>query len=106
MKYNTNKIILLFILLFDMMKTLPYLRRARFHVRKSCKYLYNALKEKSAVGLRKFLITGTSGIGKSRFLVYILIQVLREDVTVRGEAEKFCVWPLTAFAVFNAGKVY
>nr|CAG8607904.1 10953_t:CDS:2 [Entrophospora candida] len=52
-------------------------------VRKSYKFLYNELKRKSSKGgINKFLITGTSGIGKSCFLIYVLIQLLCEDATV------------------------
>jgi hypothetical protein len=51
-------------------------------MRKSYKYLYNQLKKKSACGLKKFLITNISNIRKSCFLIYILVQLLCEDVIV------------------------
>ena len=75
-------------------KDLAVLEKNVLYVRKSYKYLYNTLKENSAVGLRRFLITGTSGIGKSCFLIYILIQLLCEDVTVIFQPindEYFCI---------------
>ncbi|RGB25226.1 hypothetical protein C1646_747443 [Rhizophagus diaphanus] len=73
---------------------LAVLEKSVLYVRKSYKYLYNTLKENSAVGLRRFLITGTSGIGKSCFLIYILIQLLCEGVTVIFQPindEYFCI---------------
>lgn len=38
------------------------------------------MKKKSTCSLKRFLITGTSGIGKSCFLIYILMQLLCEGV--------------------------
>uniref|UniRef100_U9T1W8 Crinkler family protein n=1 Tax=Rhizophagus irregularis (strain DAOM 181602 / DAOM 197198 / MUCL 43194) TaxID=747089 RepID=U9T1W8_RHIID len=61
---------------------LAVLEKSVLYVRKSYKYLYNKLEKKSADGLKRFLITGTSGIGKSCFLIYVLIQLLCDDVTV------------------------
>src|SRR5947207_607657 len=48
-------------------------------------------KEKSSGngGLTKFLITGTSGIGKSCFLIYVLIQLLCENATVIFQSSKY-----------------
>lgn len=61
---------------------LAVIEKKVLYVRKSYKYLYDQLKKKSGCGLKKFLITGTSGIGKSCFLVYVLMQLLCEDVVV------------------------
>ncbi|CAB5193513.1 hypothetical protein RhiirA5_504506 [Rhizophagus irregularis] len=61
---------------------LAVIEKKVLYVRKSYKYLYDQLKKKSGYGLKKFLITGTSGIGKSCFLVYVLMQLLCEDVVV------------------------
>src|ERR1043165_5763085 len=56
-------------------------KRHILFIRKSYKLLYRKLMEKSNVGLTEFLITGTSGIGKSCFLIYILMQLLCEGFT-------------------------
>ncbi len=61
---------------------LAVIEKKVLYVRKSYKYLYDQLKKKSDCGLKKFLITGTSGIGKSCFLIYVLMQLLCEDVIV------------------------
>ncbi|PKY53291.1 hypothetical protein RhiirA4_425906 [Rhizophagus irregularis] len=63
-------------------ETLAVVERRLLFVRKIYKLLYSELKKKSKDGLTKFLITGTSGIGKSCFLIYILMQLLYEGSTI------------------------
>ncbi|RIA89464.1 hypothetical protein C1645_738602 [Glomus cerebriforme] len=70
---------------------LAVLEKSVLYVRK---YLYSQLKKKSDDGLSKFFITGTSGIGKSCFLIYVLIQLLCKDATVIFQPvndEYFCI---------------
>ncbi|CAI2187722.1 2422_t:CDS:2, partial [Funneliformis geosporum] len=73
---------------------LAVIEKKILYVRKSYKNLYDQLKKKSGCGLKKFLITGTSGIGKSCFLVYVLMQLLCEDVVVIFQ-------PLDACGTYN-----
>jgi hypothetical protein len=62
--------------------TIAVVERHILFIRKSYRLLYQELINKSKAGLKKFLITGTSGIGKSCFLIYLLMQLLCKDFTV------------------------
>ncbi|PKK58328.1 hypothetical protein RhiirC2_763480 [Rhizophagus irregularis] len=63
-------------------KDLPIVQQPKLYIREDYKALYQIVNKK---GLDpKFLINGTSGIGKSCFLLYLLIRILcsSDDVTV------------------------
>ncbi|CAI2198027.1 14007_t:CDS:2, partial [Funneliformis geosporum] len=89
---------------------LPVIEKKLLYVRKSYKYLYEQLKKKSDCSLYRLLITGKSGVRKSYFLIYVLMQLLCEGTL---EEILFCqkyVFPLvpeeTVINLFNkAGEV-
>ncbi|CAG8509416.1 13055_t:CDS:2 [Funneliformis mosseae] len=63
-------------------KDLPIIQQPKLYIREDYKALYQIVNKEELDP--KFLINGTSGIGKSYFLLYLLIQILcsSNDVTV------------------------
>ncbi|CAB4435540.1 unnamed protein product [Rhizophagus irregularis] len=63
-------------------KDLPVVQQPKLYIRQDYKALYQIINKKNLDP--KFLINGTSGIGKSCFLLYLLVRLLcsSDDVTI------------------------
>ncbi|CAJ0847754.1 1586_t:CDS:2 [Entrophospora sp. SA101] len=60
-------------------RSFPVINRPALYVREEYKDIYHLLINNSSTGsCHKFIVTGTSGVGKSCFLVYFLIRLLYE----------------------------
>ncbi|GES86557.1 hypothetical protein GLOIN_2v55951 [Rhizophagus clarus] len=62
---------------------LPVIERSSLYVRKAYVELYDLIAKYGSVKApnlkHKFLLTGTSGVGKSCFMIYLLIRIMREQ---------------------------
>ncbi|CAB4385786.1 unnamed protein product [Rhizophagus irregularis] len=90
-------------------KILAVIEKPTMYVRESFVDLYHILTNKTSKGSgHKFIITGTAGIGKSCFLIYMLIRLLCEpkNVTVIFQAyqsEDFYYFRCFGDVVFKRG---
>jgi len=70
---------------------LPVINRPALYVREEYKDIYHLLINNSLTGSHhKLVVTGTSGVGKSCFLIYFLIRLLYEceNITIIFQSHK------------------
>ena len=71
------------ILKYPQNKPLAVIGKSAMYVRESYMNIYDLIIDRASKGSNhKFLVTGTSGIGKSCFLIYFIIRLLHESKNV------------------------